>query len=206
MGGYNSGRPASYAVIDSQRRLDIRALRRGRCLAPGTSGVWTWRQEGEPCGSVSYRGLDDGTMALEYSVWNNEDERELVEITIQTRSYPCRYGGSRSYFSCPYCRRRCEVVVMTTNGRHWGCRRCLPVRYASQRLSPADRMQRRADTLYERAGTDHGEGFVVKRKWMRWRTFNRLMNRANALSTGADAAFLWRLRRFGFDAPDELLK
>jgi len=41
---------------------------------------------------------------------------------------------------------------------------------------------------------------------MRWRAFNGLMDRANALSAGADAAFLWRLRRFGFDGLDELLK
>ena len=67
-------------------------------------------------------------------------------------------------------------------------------------------MQRRADVLYDRADTDHSKGFVVKRKWMRWRTFNRLMDCANALSTGADAAFLWRIRRFGFDGLDEVIE
>ena len=35
-------------------------------------------------------------------------------------------------------------------------------------------MQRRADAWYERAGTDYGDT-VVKRKWMRWRTYNRLI-------------------------------
>jgi hypothetical protein len=65
-------------------------------------------------------------------------------------------------------------------------------------------MQQRADALYGKAGTDYGEGFVVKHKWMRWRTFNRLMNRANQLSEYADAAFLYRMRRFGFTSLDEL--
>jgi hypothetical protein len=64
-------------------------------------------------------------------------------------------------------------------------------------------MQRRADALYSRAGSDYGEGFVVKHKWMRWRTFNRLMDRANLLSQYADAAFLYRLRRFGFAGFDD---
>jgi hypothetical protein len=65
-------------------------------------------------------------------------------------------------------------------------------------------MQRRADALYSRAGSDYGEGFVVKHKWMRWRTFNRLMDRANLLSQYADAAFLYRMRRFGFASLDDL--
>jgi len=65
-------------------------------------------------------------------------------------------------------------------------------------------MQQRADTLYSRAGTDYGEGFVVKRKWMRQRTFNGLMDRANLLSQCADAAFLYRMRRFGFKSIDDV--
>jgi hypothetical protein len=78
------------------------------------------------------------------------------------------------------------------------------LRYQSQRLSPGDRMQRRADALYERAGTDCGD-IIAKQKWMRWSTYNRLIERANALSVGADAAFLYRMRRFGCESMDELL-
>lgn len=59
-------------------------------------------------------------------------------------------------------------------------------------------MQRRADTLYGRAGTDYGDGMVIKRKWMRWSTFNRLMDQANELQQRADGAFVERVtRRFG---------
>jgi len=35
----------------------------------------------------------------------------------------------------------------------------------------------------------------MKRKWMRWRTFNRLMDRANQLSADADGAFVDRVAR-----------
>lgn len=45
-----------------------------------------------------------------------------------------------------------------------------------------------------------GDGVVVKRKWMRWRTFNRLMDQANALSTHSDALFLYGLQCFGWAA------
>jgi hypothetical protein len=52
---------------------------------------------------------------------------------------------------------------------------------------------------------DYGDT-VIKLKWMRWRTYNRLIDRANALSSGADAAFLYRMRRFGCQSMDELLR
>ena len=93
---------------------------------------------------------------------------------------------------------------MATSATWWGCRKCLRLRYQSQRLAPADRMQRRADALYERAGIDYRDT-VVKHKWMRWRTYNRLIDRANALSSDADAAFLYRMRRLGRASMDELL-
>lgn len=67
-------------------------------------------------------------------------------------------------------------------------------------------MERRAKALYDRAGTDYGEGMVVKRKWMRWRTFNRLVDRANELSGAADAAFLSRVARLGYGSAEDLLR
>ena len=87
---------------------------------------------------------------------------------------------------------------MTISGRTWGCRRCLLLRYQSQRLAPGDRMQLRAELLYHRAGIEDDDGYITKRKWMRWRTFNRLMDCANAASNAADTAFLYRLTRLGF--------
>ena len=67
-------------------------------------------------------------------------------------------------------------------------------------------MQRGASALYDRAGTDYGDGMVLKRKWMRWRTFNRLMDLANALDSAADSAFLYRMRRFAPKELDDLLR
>jgi len=205
MGGYGSGRPALRAVIDQQRRFDVRRLRKSRPLLPGTAGVWTWTRDGDATGQMQYR-IEHTSIEFRYRVTEDESEGEDVCIVVPLRSRRCRFGGSRAYMLCPCCFKAREVIVMTTSGRQWGCRTCLRLRYQSQRLAPADRMQRRADTLYDRAGTDYGEGMVLKRKWMRWRTFNRLMDRANNLSSAADAGFLYRLRRFGYGSADELLR
>ena len=57
--------------------------------------------------------------------------------------------------------------------------RCLRLRYSSQGLDRANRLQRRADEVYARAGVQSDDGkFIHKHKWMRWRMFNRLMDRA----------------------------
>jgi hypothetical protein len=60
-------------------------------------------------------------------------------------------------------------------------------------------MERRSQKQYAKAGTEDEDGNIYKHKWMRWRTFNRLVDRADALSGEADARFLYRLRRFGFN-------
>jgi len=79
---------------------------------------------------------------------------------------------------------------MASHGRQRGCRTCLRLRYASQGLSPADRLRKRADKLYARAGDEHEDGLIYKRKRVRWVTFNRLMNQANAISVQADVLFV----------------
>jgi hypothetical protein len=197
MGGYGSGRPATRVSIEGQRRLDVRMLRRRGWLHHGNSGTWTWSQAGEEVGAISYAILE-GAVDLNYSISDDDDAKIAVRIRVPLVQTDCHFGGTRNYFRCPHCYRRCEVIVMTTNGRTWGCRKCLPLRYESQALAPAYRIQRRADALYSSAGRDLGDAFVQKHKWMRWRTFNRLMDRANRLSQCADAAFLYQLRRFGF--------
>ena len=78
------------------------------------------------------------------------------------------------------------------------------LRYNSQGQAPADRLQRRADELYARAGVESEDGkYILKHKWMRWGTFNRLMDRANQISGEADIAALAGLERLGFFSWDD---
>lgn len=198
MGGYGSGRPAWRPILERRTRLDVRFLQRQGWLRPGQAGSLTWSSDGEPIASVSYRAFDD-TLELQYGVRHDGEEDWTPTLTsVPIEHHPWRFGGRRAFWRCPRCARRCEVVVYA--GGRWACRKCLRLAYQSQRLAPADRLQLRADRLYARAGTDYGDGFVVRRKWMRWRTFNRLIDRANAASACADDLFLYRLRRFGFAA------
>ena len=93
---------------------------------------------------------------------------------------------------------------MTSRGHAWACRRCLRLRYVSQGLPPADRIQRRSDKIYDRLGGCDGGGMVWKPKRMRWRTFNQLMENANDLAGAADAAFAFRIMRLFGRTPEKL--
>lgn len=137
------------------------------------------------CGTIGYTVSRDAIELL-YQVGDDDGSQE-VRVTVPIRRVRWRFGGQRRYWTCPNCWRHCEVVVMASRGRYWGCRQCLRLRYRSQALAPADRLERRAAKLYAKAGLEDDAGMIYKHKWMRWRTFNRLMDRANALADGADA-------------------
>ena len=71
----------------------------------------------------------------------------------------------------------------------------MSARYVSQGLTPEYRLQRRAERIYQRLGGEDDEGLIHKPKWMRWKTFNRLMDRAHTLAEAADEVFVYRAAR-----------
>jgi hypothetical protein len=186
MGGFSSGRRGWRAVIESRIRIDVCDLNRRGQLADCGAGKWRWKDDdGEEIASVLYF-VQPEAVTLYYSV-----NGELCQVRLKLTRIPCRYGGARVYFRCPRCAERVEVIVQAGT-RTWGCRRCLRLRYISQGLSVGERCQRRADKLRDRVAIDDGE-YLHKRKWLRWRTFNRACDRADNLQQIADGAFSLRI-------------
>lgn len=197
MGGYGSGRPALRGVIEHRKRLDVRVLRKWGVLGrDGSAGAVRWWSGDDDAGSISYLIENEGSVRLDYTV-TDDGVQHPIRYWLATTRIPCRYGGHRYYWLCPWCSRRCEVLAIAKQGREWACRRCLRLRYVSQGLTPCYRLQHRADKIYARLGAADSD-FIPKPKRMRWRTFNRMVDQANDLSAQADGWFIWRLRRFGF--------
>lgn len=194
MGGYNSGRHGWRGRMEERKKLDIRWMRAKGWLRPGTSGSIQWNRWGESIGSISYSAHESGLFTT-WTILSGDDSGSKVSISIPIRGRPCRFGGERLYWGCPSCGRTCEVLVLANTARFWGCRRCLRTRYHSQGLQPADRMQQRADAIYDRLGGADDRDLVHKPKWMRWKTFNRLMESANDYAAEADAAHALRIMR-----------
>ena len=105
-------------------------------------------------------------------------------------------GGTRFWFRCPRptCARRCRVLYFPRQAQDLApalaCRMCHGLRYRTQRLAPADRLEHRAACLVARLGGEAPDGLVYKSQRMRWATFHRRMDVVQALN---GAAFALRL-------------
>jgi hypothetical protein len=158
--------------------LDLHRLLATGALRPGstTSGAWAWTDHctGERVASVGYQGLPK--------------VRE-GELTLN-------YGGVRWYFVCPYTGRR-ALKLYKWSGIERFCHRTairpLPT-YASQRVGGHDRINAQRWTLRRRLcdGCSDLFGEPIKPKRMRWRTFQKFLNRDAELDE-RDALYLCRL-------------
>jgi hypothetical protein len=85
------------------------------------------------------------------------------------------FGGWRRYFRCPGCGRR--AMKLYGAGRHFRCRHCCRLAYASQREDRFDRALRRANNIRMRIGGEPGMLSARTRarpKGMHQRTYERL--------------------------------
>jgi len=179
-------RPRQRACLQDGLKLDLNCLIRQRSVRPGAiSGPyllqWTNKSTGEVVGSgVITSNLcdrDDGWFRLEA---NGIDQR------IMLVARPRHFGGVQWYFVCPIINRRASVLWMLPGARQffsrhaWGWRK---VAYRSQFLAVHDRgyagqAKIKARLIGER---DPEEWHLPpKPKWMRWRTYNQLVERFDA--------------------------
>lgn len=185
---------------------------RTRALIPGreTWGSWQWTRDGEERASIGYRatlGEVSGTLTLEYTQGKG-DERKTITCTIALESLPCHYGGRRWFVRCPYTHWRAWKLYKW-NGIEWFCHRNAikpKPTYASQREGGGSRVLAQRWALRRKLGDEYSTLFdhPVKPKWMRWRTFQRYLDR-DARLEARDSRYLFgllgRLGVPGFD-PD----
>jgi hypothetical protein len=201
MGGFGSGRPAGLGrdKVESSRSIDVNQLHREGCLRPGWWGGWQWTRDGEKVASINLRAEED-RLNLTYRVRIAGGDWEDVEETVRIVRIPCRFGGTRPYFSCPGvvngtpCGQR--VAKLYGSGRYFLCRHCYGLAHASQSEEPWDRALRRASKIRMRLGGEPGmsEAFPPRPKGMWQRTYERLRRQALEAEFEADAAFAERLQ------------
>jgi len=180
MGNRNSGNRWRYgtrSTTDDMRSIDVRRWAREGMLQPGYRGGWRWSRNGQEIASIGMRAEEDRVI-LTYrhrsggGDWRNEEYPILVERTA------CHLGGSRAWFLCPAreCGRRVAILY---GGTIYACRRCHRLAYDSTREDAGDRTTRCADRIRARLGWEAGilNGKGPKPKGMRWRTFERLVER-----------------------------
>lgn len=196
MGGIGSGNrwQNGRATVESCRSIDVRRWAREGILRPGYSGSRQWTRDGEQVASIQMRA-EVGCVTLVYRMRSNGGEWEDLSYPVALDATPCRYGGARQWFRCPAhgCGRR--VAMLYLGDRIFACRHCYRLSYASSREEAGDRASRRADKLRKRLGWEPGilNGEGCKPKWMRWRTFEQMSTRVEALTDVSMRAMLGKL-------------
>jgi hypothetical protein len=164
-------------------KLNINRLIRSGGIQPGAhivSGT-TWRNtySGELTARFEAKisGIDQGWFRL-LIVETGLDQR------IDLVSCPRHFGGRQWYFICPYMNRRVSVLWMPPGAHYFACRQRWGrgVAYLSQCLGTEDRAERGKRKINSRlcsiGGFDLEDwDFPPKPKRMRWRTYNRLIEK-----------------------------
>lgn len=164
-------------TTDTVPAIDIRQLRRSHELMPGSRMLQSWTREGLIAAQVAIEILHN-QLRIRYVILSRSGRCEPVECVVSIASTPCNYGGVRRWFYCPDCRRR--VAVIYVQGRSCSCRQCNYLAYRSQRERAGERARGRAQKIRVRLGGSANllEPFPAKPKWMRWRTYQDLENKA----------------------------
>jgi hypothetical protein len=180
MGGFGSGNRYNHSgggTCEGMRRVDLRLMRRRGYLSPGATGSLSWSVNGEPCGSISFRNVAGG-LRLIYRATDYSGEWQSIDELVQLTETAQHLGGSRHWFKCPRCSRRCLVLY---GGTYFRCRRCHRLRYQSQREDALQRSLSQAQRTRRKLGGSGSldDPFPARPKGMHLRTYRRLHKRAD---------------------------
>lgn len=109
---------------------------------------------------------------------------------------PRHFGGRQAYFVCPRCRSlRTSLYIRS---QFFLCRRCLRLKYRSQRSRAGDRALNRGRKAQTDLGWSNAQiGDIPPRpKYMRRNTYQKLIDRIEAAERVHDELFLSSARRF----------
>jgi hypothetical protein len=163
-------------------KLDLSRLARQGVVKPGCNlGLCfiRWRNSctdeeiatGEITADLS--GIDEGWLRIKIG---------SLDQSIILVPQPRHFGGRQWYFICPFMNRRASVLWKPPGARYFACRQEWGPRvaYASQFETPVDRAHRGQAKIEARLVDEFDQkewDLLTKPKWMRWRTYNRAVEK-----------------------------
>jgi hypothetical protein len=208
MGGYGSGRSGGRPTVESALRLDIDAFTRRGVIQPGARVLCEMQfsfydDELDVRCETHVADPWNSFVRLQYVMvdyWTGEKLAIDDKILLAT-SRP-KFGGLRWWFVCPRLNRRVRNLYLPLGGRHFWSRRAYRLAYASQRGTAVDRAHLGQARIKARLIGDRDPGewdLPPKPKWMRWRTYQRYVDKYDhyegVLDEGTFAALARLLRR-----------
>ena len=179
MGGSGSGRLYRWntkSTTESQKRIDIRWMKKQNYLWPGYSGSLSWSRRGENTGSIGFR-MEEYRMVLNYRHRPRDGEWEDVKQSICLEQTLCNYGGYRKWFLCPRCGKR--VAILYGAGKYFLCRHCHNLTYDSCNTSDLQGIFDKANKLKEKLGGHAGISYPIaeRPKGMHKTTYKRIVSK-----------------------------
>ena len=183
MGGMGSGRRSTSCGYreDDFHVIDMKWLRRQGCFSLAYFPL-RWSRNDRETASIGVTVRRDGDIVtgLELSY---DCRGESYKYIVPVDWLPCYYGSARPYLLCPHCGRR---ALKLYGGNFFLCRRCQGFTYDSQYYDPWMRNFVNVKKLQEK----------THKKWMRGRTWGKLMEKHDRYMTALHAATKASLQRY----------
>jgi|SRR5665213_460306 len=197
------GRPRQRVCLQEGLSLNLPRLIRKHFITPECrSGPhyirwsYTYTEEQIACG-VLVSDLTDpfyGWLTIQVGDLNQGIDLERL---------PRHFGGGQWYFRCPFKHLRCTVLWLPPGARGFGSRQTWgrQVSYSSQFQGRYDRALTKAQALRASLGGPAWAGIdeldPPKPKWMRWRTYQRIVDRSRRLENIADERIFYLAKQWG---------
>lgn len=177
-------RPCERVRLECGLKLNLNRLIRRGYIQPGAStgpiGI-RWTNDGEQIASAIITSELSGTeKGWVHISWKGDGLDERIILIARPR----HFGGRQWFFRCPYLNRRASVLWMPPGARMFACRQRWgrQVAYHSQFLGRDNRAQQGQAKIRSRlcmiGGFDPDKWELPpKPKWMRWRTYNRAVEK-----------------------------
>jgi hypothetical protein len=129
-------------------------------------------------------------LVLAHERFTAGSEEESYRVYLEHTRPP--FGGVRWWFECPRTGRPVTKLYLPRGGHRFLSRQAYGLGYACQRDGRLDRVHRQGMKLYRKLGGDGNwtDGPPAKPKWMRWRTYERELDRFDALTEKLDRVWL----------------
>jgi hypothetical protein len=180
-------------------KLDINWLVRWEMISPGSStdhhSIRWVNSNGEVIASgwisADMRSDSDGLLHIQIG----DLDQPIILVTL-----PRHLGGRQWFFVCPVMNRRASVLWLPSGARQFASRHAWPgrVAYISQFMTPTDRAQFGKERIKRQLiGELDPEEWDLppKPKWMRWKTYHRLVEQFERYEAMLDAGALSRVSK-----------
>ena len=193
MVGFRAARPVRRGTVETGLTLDLARAMKLLRFRPGLHShgtiAWTNSHTGDVTATVGYEAQmsdpQEAWVRLFYSV-DGCDGVTRKDCRIELTTTVPHFGGLRWWFICPVLGRRVRCLHLGPQGDVFASRHALNLGYQSQRETWGARRLRAAHAVSAKLGTVGGlDEHPPKPKWMRWPTYERLVDKRERASLGS---------------------